>query len=155
MTFDAAHRFDEIADWFENLSLQTLAQIDQIYAAQSTFVDPFNDVRERQRIQAVYQHMFKSLEQPRFNIIRKIVSNNQACMVWRFTFTLRKRLFDIEGSTVFELNDQGLIVLHRDYWDTSRELYEHIPVLGLLFKRLRLALATSKKKTPEGVYKSR
>ena len=155
MTFDAAQRFDEIADWFENLSPQTLAQIDQIYAAQSTFVDPFNEVHERQRIQAVYQHMFKSLEQPRFNIIRKIVSNNQACMVWRFTFTLKKRLFDIEGSTVFELNEQGLIVLHRDYWDTSRELYEHIPVLGLLFKRLRLMLATNEKKTPEGVYKSR
>jgi steroid delta-isomerase len=148
MTFDAAKRFDEIADWFENLSPHTLAQIDQIYAVQSTFVDPFNDVNERQRIQAVYQHMFTSLEQPRFAIIRKIVSNNQACMVWRFTFTLRKRFFDIEGSTVFELNDQGLIILHRDYWDTSRELYEHIPVLGLFFKRLRLALVASEKKTP-------
>ena len=155
MTFDATQRFDEIADWFENLSPQTLVQIDQVYAVESTFIDPFNNVNERLHIQAVYQHMFKSLEQPRFTIVRKIVSNNQACMVWRFTFSLRKRLFDIEGSTVFELNDQGLIVLHRDYWDTSRELYEHIPVLGLLFKRLRLALSTSKKKTPEGVYKSR
>jgi steroid delta-isomerase len=142
MSYDAAQRFDEIANWFESLSPQTLLHIDQIYAAQATFVDPFNAVHERGLIQAIYQHMFNSLEQPRFKIVRKIVSNQQACMVWRFTFTLKKRSFDIEGSTVFELNDQGLILLHRDYWDTSRELYEHIPILGRLFKRLRLALST-------------
>jgi steroid delta-isomerase len=142
MSNNAVQRFDEIANWFESLSPQTLLHIDQIYAAQATFVDPFNAVHERGLIQAIYQHMFNSLEQPRFKIVRKIVSNQQACMVWRFTFTLKKRSFDIEGSTVFELNDQGLILLHRDYWDTSRELYEHIPILGHLFKRLRLALST-------------
>jgi steroid delta-isomerase len=155
MTQIGIQRFDEIADWFENLSPQTLAQIDQIYASNATFIDPFNAVHDRVLIQQVYAHMFKTLEQPKFTITRKIVSAHQACMVWQFTFELKKRLFDIEGSTVFELDKQGLISLHRDYWDTSRELYEHVPVLGYLFKRLRLALATPKKKTAEAVYKSR
>ncbi|MDP4589509.1 MAG: nuclear transport factor 2 family protein [Burkholderiaceae bacterium] len=150
MTQEGIQRFDDIADWFENLSPQTLAQIDCIYAENATFIDPFNAVHDRVSIHDIYAHMFKTLEQPAFKITRKIVSMHQGCMVWRFTFKLKKRVFDIEGSTVFEINEQGLITLHRDYWDTSRELYEHVPILGYLLKRLRLALSTPKKKTAKG-----
>lgn len=134
-------RFDDIADWFEKLSPETLGAIDLIYAPKATFIDPFNAVHDREMIKAIYQHMFKSLEQPKFKIIRKIVADSSACMIWRFSFGLRNTYFDFEGSTVFEINDQGLITLHHDYWDPSRELYEHIPLLGRIFRKLRLMLA--------------
>jgi hypothetical protein len=35
------------------------------------------------------------------------------------------------------LDAQGLIVLHRDYWDAAEELYEKLPVVGALMRWLR------------------
>jgi hypothetical protein len=35
------------------------------------------------------------------------------------------------------LDPQGLIVLHRDYWDAAEELYEKLPVVGALMRWLR------------------
>jgi hypothetical protein len=32
---------------------------------------------------------------------------------------------------------QGLITLHRDYWDAAEELYEKLPVLGGLMRWLK------------------
>jgi hypothetical protein len=47
----------------------------------------------------------------------------------------------ISGCTQFELNDQGLIVLHRDYWDAGQQVYEKIPLLGSVMRMIRRKLS--------------
>jgi hypothetical protein len=32
---------------------------------------------------------------------------------------------------------QGLVTLHRDYWDAAEELYEKLPVVGALMRWLK------------------
>jgi hypothetical protein len=56
---------------------------------------------------------------------------------------LRGQAYVIEGGTHFGINEQGLIVLHRDYWDASQELYEKIPVSGAVLRLLRKKLSIS------------
>ena len=34
-------------------------------------------------------------------------------------------------------NPDGRIALHRDYWDAAEELYEKLPVLGVLMRWLK------------------
>ncbi len=36
----------------------------------------------------------------------------------------------MRGATHLVLDDQGLITLHRDYWDAAEELYEKLPAAG-------------------------
>jgi len=43
----------------------------------------------------------------------------------------------IKGSSHLQLNQNGLVQSHRDYWDTAEELYEKIPVLGGLMRWLK------------------
>ena len=38
-------RFDALAQWFETLTPDALKKIDQVYASDATFRDPFNRVR--------------------------------------------------------------------------------------------------------------
>jgi hypothetical protein len=33
----------------------------------------------------------------------------------------------------------GQVALHRDYWDAAEELYEKIPVLGIMMRALKRA----------------
>ena len=43
----------------------------------------------------------------------------------------------VRGASHLVLDPQGLIVLHRDYWDAAEELYEKLPVVGALMRWLR------------------
>ena len=41
------------------------------------------------------------------------------------------------GVTQFRFNRAGQVILHRDFWDSSSGLFEHVPVLGWLIKKAR------------------
>ena len=130
-------RIDVIAAWFESLSPQTLSTIGTIYAQDAHFVDPFNDVHGLPAITHIYAHMFQTLEQPRFTILRRVVQGADAFLVWRFDGALRGRAFAIEGATALRLDAQGRIAAHQDYWDPASQVYERIPLLGAVLRRLR------------------
>ena len=43
----------------------------------------------------------------------------------------------VRGASHLVLNEQGLVTLHRDYWDAAEELYEKLPVGGGLMRWLK------------------
>ncbi len=135
-------RFREIADWFESLSPESLATIDSVYDSQSLFRDPFNDVVGIDKIKAIYQHMFDALQTPRFKVTRIVEQGAESFMVWDFTFGLIGNHYRISGCTHFVLDpDTQRVTVHRDYWDAAQELYEKLPLLGWLLRRLRNKLS--------------
>lgn len=141
-------RYREIADWFERLSPATLDTISQIYAPDACFTDPFNDVRGVAAVRMVYAHMFETLEAPAFKVKEIVVDGDQAFMTWDFDFRLRAQDYCIVGCTHFRLDTGGRIVLHRDYWDAAREVYERVPLLGALLRALRRRLQVKKMPHP-------
>ena len=136
-------RYAEIASWFERLQPAMLDSIGDIYAPDAAFTDPFNDVRGVESVRLVYEHMFASLEAPRFNVSAMVIESDQAFMTWSFDFRLGAKPYSIVGCTHFRLDAAGRIILHRDYWDAAREVYEHIPLLGAVLRKLRRRLKAS------------
>ena len=139
---NASARVVEILDWFETLTLVSLDDIETIYASDASFCDPFNDVSGAHSIRSIYAHMFQNLQEPRFVMTSVIEQDRAVFVAWQFLFTWRSRQFDIPGATEFSLDENGLIQSHQDYWDVAQGLYEKLPVIGLLLKRLRRAMAT-------------
>lgn len=131
-------------NWFESLSVQTLADISQIYAPRARFKDPFNDVMGIEAIKSIYEHMFANLDDPRFLIDQTIVEHSRAFVSWTFTFTWRSRPFEISGGTRFLFNAEGCIEEHIDYWDVASELYAKLPVLGSVLRLLARRLAVKR-----------
>ena len=43
----------------------------------------------------------------------------------------------VRGASHLVLNEQGLITMHRDYWDAAEEMYEKFPVVGSLMRWLK------------------
>ena len=134
-------RFKEIADWFQALSPEALETAGDIYASDAVFIDPFNHLTGLKAVRAVYQHMFDTLEQPRFIVTQTVADERNAFMTWDFLFQARGQEMKISGCTQFELDHDGLIVLHRDYWDVAQQVYEKIPVLGAVLRMLRRKLS--------------
>ncbi|SUX55771.1 nuclear transport factor 2 family protein [Chromobacterium vaccinii] len=129
-----------LLDWYQTLTPDTLPDIGHFYAEDARFKDPFNDARGVADIQAVFRHMFKTLEQPRFTVIHALRDGDQAFLTWDFDFGYAGRKVNIHGGSHLQFDAGGKIALHRDYWDAAEELFEKIPVLGLPVAWLRKKL---------------
>ncbi|MBK9442398.1 MAG: nuclear transport factor 2 family protein [Comamonadaceae bacterium] len=132
---------DHIVRTFETLSLATVETLDALYAPDARFKDPFNDVRGLPAIQGIFRHMYVALENPRFVITGRIVQGAQCFLTWEFRFGFRRfkqgQAQCIVGGSHLVLNDAGRITLHRDYWDAAEELYEKLPLVGVLMRWLK------------------
>jgi ketosteroid isomerase-like protein len=130
-----------IAKLFEQLTADSVPQLLQLYAPDARFKDPFNDVRGLPEIERIFRHMYVALDQPHFVVTHQLVDGEQAFLVWEFRFRFKRSDTQtwqtVRGSTHLQLNAEGLITLHRDYWDAAEELYEKLPVLGSVMRWLK------------------
>lgn len=138
---DHAQALDNLVDWFQTLTPHTLDQLGRHYAAQARFKDPFNEVQGLTAIQAIFAHMFEQLHEPRFVVRERMRQGHRAFLTWDFLFRFKR--YDttteqvIHGATYLEIDEQGKVTLHRDYWDAAEELYEKLPVVGGLMRWLK------------------
>ena len=136
---------EELVNFFETVSPETVSRIGDLYASDARFKDPFNDVQGVPAIERIFRHMFTQVEAPRFVVTERIVQYDSAMLAWRFEFGVRvgKRVHPqvVNGVTHFKFDGEGKVSLHRDYWDTGEELYMKLPVLGWLVRALRRRLS--------------
>ena len=133
-------RIARVITLFETLTPADLERLDTFYTEQARFKDPFNEVHGAPAIGAVFAHMFAVLDEPRFVIRDAVVEGDQCFLSWDFHFRMRR--FDrdaqtVRGSSHLRLAADGRIEMHRDYWDAAEELYEKLPLLGVLMRWLR------------------
>ena len=132
---------ENLATFFETLSPQSVAQLHTIYDAQARFKDPFNEVQGLPEIERIFQHMYVALDQPHFVVTGQVVDGQQAFLTWEFRFRFKRfdtiTLQAVRGASHVVFNEQGLVTLHRDYWDAAEELYEKLPVVGGVMRWLK------------------
>ena len=138
---DSRQATQNLATFFEMLSPLSVAQLNTIYDEQATFKDPFNEVQGLPEIVRIFQHMYVALDQPHFVITGQVVDGAQAFLTWEFRFRFKRfdttSLQTVRGASHVVFNEQGLVTLHRDYWDAAEELYEKLPVVGGLMRWLK------------------
>jgi ketosteroid isomerase-like protein len=130
-----------VVAFFETLAPADVAALGRLYAADARFKDPFNEVQGVPAIERIFGHMFEALDQPRFVVTGRVVQGPQCFLTWEFLFAFRN--FDkgvtqtVRGASHLVFDDQGLVTLHRDYWDAAEELYEKLPLVGGLMRWLK------------------
>ncbi len=132
-------RTAQVVRFFETLTHSTLHTLLYVYTDDARFKDPFNDVQGRAAIEAIFEHMFDTLIEPRFKVLEALTEGDQAFLTWDFSFR-RKGATEpmlIHGGTHLRFAADGRVATHRDYWDAAEELYAKLPVLGALMRWLR------------------
>jgi hypothetical protein len=132
---------DALVAFFEQLKPADLARLNELYAPDAYFKDPFNEVRGVPAIEGIFTHMFEALETPHF-IVTGRVEQGQACfLTWDFRFRFlrfdRSRWQTVRGASHVRFNEAGQVEFHRDYWDAAEELYEKLPGVGSLMRWLK------------------
>ena len=136
---------EALIDFFHGLSPQSVARFPEFYSADAYFKDPFNEVRGVAAVQQIFTHMFEQVGEPRFVVGEKVVDDGGAMLIWTFTFRVTRwgkgEMQVIRGVSHLKFDAAGKVNYHRDYWDAAEELYMKLPVLGMLMRGLRRALA--------------
>ena len=130
-----------LVEFFETLTPEALTQLPALYHPQARFKDPFNEVQGLPAIEAIFRHMYASLDAPHFEVRECLVDGAQAFLVWDFRFRLKRfdrtRWHTVRGGSHCCFAPDGRVIDHRDYWDAAEELYEKLPLLGPLMRWLR------------------
>ena len=134
------NREQRFMHFFTQLTTENIIQIDDIFASNAHFKDPFNDVYGIDDIQTVFTHMFATTEQPKFRI-NHFASNQQNLFIqWQFTFGKNKTMWAIDGSSMVTFNENDQVQEHIDYWDPAEQIYSKVGVLKPLMSFLRSRL---------------
>ena len=131
---------------FENLSIKTVeTDFLQVFSSDVYFKDPFNAVRGLPHLQHIFQHMFATLHEPKFRILDLAGDQSSGFLEWQFTFKLKTNADSqlIKGVSKIEINTQGQVCSHIDYWDTGEYVYLKIPLLGRLIAFINKRLSSS------------
>lgn len=137
-------RLTRLAAYYESLSPAALERLGELYAPSARFIDPFNDVSGLGPLRRVFEHMFETLDTPRFVVVDAQAGERSGFLLWTFHFRRGNgREQQILGATHLRFDDEGRVLLHHDHWDAAGQLYETLPLLGPLLRWLRRRLSAS------------
>lgn len=137
---DNAAALQQVVDFYETLTPDSLPRIAALYAADARFKDPFNEVAGQDAILAIFRHMFAQVDAPRFVVGTRVLQGDDAFLTWDFYFSPRRSTaapLCVRGATHLRFDPGGRVGVHRDYWDPAEELYEKLPLLGGLMRLLK------------------
>jgi steroid delta-isomerase len=126
--------------YWETLTLERVDLLDQVYAPDAYFRDPFNEVRGIAELRRIFRHMWEAMDDPRFRISETILEGDAAVLIWDFSFRVKRWRPEvtqtIHGLSHVRFSPDGRVTYHRDYWDAAGELYAKLPLVGPLMRYL-------------------
>ena len=133
----------QYGDFFENLSKEDTEESYRIFFDEnSSFEDPFQKVKGLDAIYKVFEHMYTTLEDPKFTVNEIVENESIAYLKWHFYFKLSKNEEEqsFVGVSRVEFDRLGKVISHVDYWDAASNVYEKIPLLGSLLRMIKRKL---------------
>ena len=124
---------------FENLKdINNLDDVLAFYDEECYFKDPFHNIRSKKIIRKLFVNMFKGLNNPRFTDLKILSDEAIIVMSWTFVFERKGNKIQncIKGSSWIQVNEEGYITHHHDYWD-SVELFQTFKLLRFPLKFIK------------------
>jgi ketosteroid isomerase-like protein len=125
---------------FEKLDKNSLHLIEEFYAPDVEFHDPVGMIKGSAKIKKYYENMYKNVNSIRFDFSHFVENGDDVVGVWKMTLATDKlnsgKPFVLDGTSVIKFKN-GKAVYHRDYFDMGAFVYENIPVLGFLVKKIK------------------
>ena len=128
------------ARFFENINKNTpIKDYEKIFEKDVRFKDPFHDIKGLEKLYKIFEDMYIKLDNPSFKVTEIIEQNNITYLKWDFQFSFKndKKVECFEGVSRVEFNKENKAISHIDYWDSSSNLYEKIPILSFFMRFIK------------------
>ncbi len=130
--------------FYTGLGLDSLSGLADIYDDGVTFIDPVTSHRGLAALSGYFSRLLAATTACEFTINQMRFSDTDGWVTWTMNFRHprlnRGEWIAVEGVSVMELRSNR-IVFQRDYYDMGEMVYERVPLLGRLVRKLRERLA--------------
>lgn len=142
----------EKVNWsFNTMNKDNVSQVvDEFYHPDVEFADPVEKIKGRDGIKKYYGNMYKNVKEIKFAFSEMVSQGDTVVGVWIMTLKTDSlndgKPFEVEGNSLIRFKD-GKAIYHRDYFDMGAFIYEKIPVVGWMVRKVKskLKLETEEK----------
>ena len=120
---------------FERLQDDKIDDLLSTISENFIFEDPFQKIKGKNEFKALLKNMFRMLKKPKFKITMVYEHKLVNFVKWSFSCEFLKKTISFSG--ISEIYIRGkLVTKHVDYWDSGRNFYSHLPIIGSIFRRI-------------------
>lgn len=105
-----------------------------VYAEQTFFNDTLKTFRDPRAIEDYLIETAEMLKYGRVDYQDTAISGNDVYVRWKMTYRSKKLAKDDDivtiGMSHLRFDEAGKVILHQDFWDSTRGVFEHVPVIG-------------------------
>ena len=146
MTTNSCPRITQFLQFYNDLSGNNLESLQQLYHPEVVFIDPVHEIHGRDALTSYFSHAYARLQHCEFVGQDQLEQLDVGCLSWRMQFShpaiSKDKLIAVDGCSVLRWQE-GQIIYHRDYYDLSEMVYEHLPVIGWLTTKVKQRMANS------------
>ena len=128
------NNIDNYIKLFESLNLENLNKFDELLDENIYFEDPFNKVYGIKNFKTIFSNTLKKLDNVEFKVLNIFFQNNIYIIKWEMIFFAFNKNNSISGLSEVTVSKNKKIVSHIDYWDSYKNFYIKIPIIGLIFQ---------------------
>ncbi len=120
---------------FEKLDLESIDQLLTNIDKKFIFEDPFNRTNGKKEFKNLLKKMFKKINNPSFKILEVFPGSHSHFVKWQFECKVFKKKISFIGSSEIFIKNR-LVYKHIDYWDTGKNFYSFLPIIGWVFRKI-------------------
>jgi steroid delta-isomerase len=136
---------DRFVGFFEGLEQADLAGIGEVYTDDIHFVDPFSDFHGLQTLTGIFEAMFTKMQDYQLVVHEYgMIGPDTGFVRWTmsgYVKQLGKEKWVVDGGSLVRFAEDGRVREHIDYWDAASQMYERLPIIGWILRKIRMHLA--------------
>ena len=127
-----------------SLAAGNTAELAPLYSEDVYFEDPSHGIQGKAALVERFQHLYRNVDSCNFKFHQTLDTGGEIFLAW--TMILRQRgpksgeVIRVEGASFLKVRNNR-IYYHRDYFDLGAFVYENVPMLGSIIKRIKQRLA--------------
>lgn len=134
---------ERLRRFYDNFDDDAMAQLGELYHADVTFIDPVHQVQGLQALQDYFRHTMQGVDKCQFDFSIEAQNGRHAFVQWDMRLQHPKLAggheIVVPGVSHLEFDDDK-IILQRDYYDMGAMVYEHVPVMRFLTRKVKQRL---------------
>jgi SnoaL-like domain len=132
---------EKIKYFFQQTNSQTMSNVGDFYATDADFEDPVHKLKGVEALKAYYTKLYEGAEKVTFDFSHFYEDKDTVVAIWTMTVKTPKlkagEPIVVDGNSVIRFNSEGKASYHRDYFDLGAFIYENVPVLGFVVRKVK------------------
>ena len=133
---------EKLKYFFQKLDKNSMSLVSEFYSTDAEFIDPIGKMKGAAALKKYYEGLYENAEEIRFDFSNVYESGNTVVGIWSMTLKTKKlnggEPYTVDGNSVVTFDPAtGKAIYHRDYFDMGAFVYEKVPVVGFVIRKLR------------------